>query len=228
MRSSKADKLSELLKIQLKLDKPHWSNYSRNQLEAIGVQFTRLLCDKECFDNLLRLNQLEFFEIFIPELADLKGIPQHKQESKDAFYHSILVASKINYTPMLRWAGLLHDIGKANYTRGPKGELDFRGHEFHGSKLARGILKRMKIKQVGDICRLVQFHTHPLDYQRQPNWRTETIVKFADKYEHLAISLIDLAIADKIASSNNGNYLEPLYELRVMIEDITNDKKRVY
>jgi len=224
---AKKDRVQEGLELPFKCSKEHWSNYSKPQLVEIGSKITGVLMGPNCKASLLRLDQLGLFNIFIPELTALKKIPQNKQNSKDAFTHSLIVADQIKADPMLKWAALLHDIGKAHYRTNPNGGFDFRGHEFNGAKLAKGILKRMKVSHSGDIYKLVQFHTHPLDYQRQPNWKMTTVNKFVEKYEHLSQPLVDLAIADKIASSNKADYLEELYKLKQMIEEIQYEPKRV-
>jgi poly(A) polymerase len=201
-------------------NKDHWSEYSKEDLEALGASLQEIMLAPNCKETLFHLDNARFFNTMIPELSELRQVPQHKQHSKDAFHHSVLVATYVPDHPVLKWAALFHDIGKIHYRTNSDGSLNFLGHESYGAKLAKGIFKRMKIKQAGDICRLIQFHSHPLDYQRQPNWRNETVKRFVDKYEHLSGFLIDLAIADKIASSGQSDYLEPLYTLRHMVAEI--------
>jgi putative nucleotidyltransferase with HDIG domain len=214
--------LSSLTFLDLKR-RDHWSKYTRDELETIGGKLQEILLAPNCKELLFNLDNCGFFDAIIPELADLKKVPQHKQNSRNALHHSVLVVQNVPDNPVLKWAALLHDIGKIYYKVNSDGTLNFRNHEFTGAKLSKGILKRMKIKNSGDICRLVQFHSHPLDYQRQPNWRNDTVRKFVDKYNHLASLLVDLAISDKIASSGKSEYLEPLYALRHMIGEISYD-----
>jgi hypothetical protein len=78
----------------------------------------------------------------------------------------------------------------------------------------------MSIPNKGDICHLVRYHSHPLDYQRQPNWKMSTVKRFCETHGALSAMLVDLAIADKISSSSNSEYLEELYKLRKMVEEI--------
>jgi len=224
---AKKGKIQTVLNLQFQCEKEHWSNYGKDQLIKIGEKFTGILLQENSYHDLDVLDQIGFFPIFIPELNALKNIPQTKQNSKDAFHHSLTAVQHVIPSQTLKWAALLHDIGKAHFRTTAKGEFDFRGHEFNGAKLAKGILRRMDIRGSADIYKLIQFHTHPLDYQRQPNWKLETVKNFIHKYEHLAKPLIDLAIADKISSSSKSEYLEELYKLKNIVDEISYDKKTI-
>ena len=215
-------KIEDILQIQFvgrSLQK-HWSKYNRSELRSMGEALERVLLDNRCSELLFMLDQHHFFDIFIPELAALKKVPQHKHNSSNALHHSILVAKNVQDVPILKWAALLHDIGKAKYKTDASGKMYFRNHEYNGSLDARGLLKRMSVSNKGDICRLIRYHSHPLDYQRQPNWKMSTVKRFCDKHEHLSTMLVDLAIADKISSASKSEYLEDLYKLRKMVEEI--------
>src|SRR3989304_5819403 len=112
---AKRDKIQETLNLPFRCEKDHWSNYKKDQLILIGNIFTDILLRENPYINLLNLNQLGFFQIFIPELHSLKSIPQTKQNSKDAFHHSITAVQHVAKNHILRWAILLHDIGKSHY-----------------------------------------------------------------------------------------------------------------
>jgi poly(A) polymerase len=207
---------------QISLDKDHWSRYTRKELKAVGKQLEEVLIGSDPKQTLFELDSKGFFQIFIPELHKLKSVPQHKQNSQDAFHHSILVVHHASSDRIVKWAALLHDVGKSNYKVNFDGSLQFRHHEYEGSVIARDILGRFKISKPGEICKLVRYHSHPLDYQRQPNWKIATVKNFCEKYQELAPHLVDLAIADKISSSSNSLYLEELYKLKIMVEEIQN------
>lgn len=186
----------------------------------IGAYLESVLLSNTCKHDLFVLEQQNFFKNHIPEFQKLKSVPQNKQNSSNALHHSILVASNVQNIPELKWASLLHDIGKIQYKMKIDGSYEFNNHEYIGATISKQILRRFKIHKAGDICHLIRYHSHPLDYQRQPNWKLSTIKNFYAKHGHLSFWLIDLAIADKISSSGQSFYLEPLYKLKTTLQEI--------
>ena len=80
----------------------------------------------------------------IPELEPTRGFDQHSPyHAFDVFTHIAYVTAATPPEPALRWAGLLHDIGKVNtFTTDETGRGHFYGHARVGAELADGILRR--------------------------------------------------------------------------------------
>lgn len=82
----------------------------------------------------------------IPELTDCVGFQQHNPHHKyDVFTHTGKVLSALEPDPALRWAALLHDVGKPRtFTRDEKGIGHFYGHAQVSGDIADEVLHRLK------------------------------------------------------------------------------------
>ena len=82
----------------------------------------------------------------IPELGPMIGFDQRSpHHAYDVFTHTACVVEAVPGELPLRWAALLHDVGKVPaFTQDPTGRGHFYGHAGIGGEMADGILRRLK------------------------------------------------------------------------------------
>lgn len=107
----------------------------------------------------------------VPAIAPMLGFEQHSpHHAWDVFTHTAHVVENVPRELSLRWAALLHDVGKpACFTRDETGRGHFKGHAAVSQQIAEDALRQLKAptKLREEVCLLIGLHMTPLEADKK-------------------------------------------------------------
>lgn len=167
-------------------------------VERIQVELTKMLCGKGIAEILREFSDV--IGVVIPEIIPMFGFEQHNpHHDKDIWNHTIAVVDHIPPEPVLRWAALLHDIGKPScFSLDDTGVGHFYGYATHSTALTEKILHRLRFDNASksQIKTLVRCHDMPLTPERK------LVKRLLSKHgEETTRQLIQLHKADTLGQS---------------------------
>lgn len=140
---------------------------ARISAERVAAELDKLVLGDDPVAGIDLLVHSGMGEVVLPEIGGMQmAIDEHHQH-KDVYQHSLTVLRQAIALEddgpdlVLRWAALLHDIGKpATRRHEPNGGVSFHHHEVVGAKMVRKRLRALKYSKqmVDDVSQLVYLH----------------------------------------------------------------------
>jgi poly(A) polymerase len=151
--------------------------------ERIAEELNKIMLSYKPSEGWDLLDKTGLLPLIFPELAALKGVEvKEGRGHKDVFYHTLkvldnvaelqrendrMVNEKMVNSLWLRWAALLHDIGKPRSKAwDPQAGWTFRNHNYIGAKMVPGIFARMKLplnEKMEYVRKMVDLHMRPIN-----------------------------------------------------------------
>lgn len=192
--------------------------------ERIKDELIKILSSDNFYAGMMMLYKLKLLQYIIPELLQGENMKQNHHHIYTVFKHSVL---SLKFCPnkdwRVRFAALLHDIGKPKTRNFKNGVATFYNHEYAGERMTRKIMKRLKFSAVDmeKTAILVRNHMFYYDVGEVTASSVRRLIKKVGK-ENLK-DLIDMRIADRLGSGTPKAKPYKLRHLEYMFERVQND-----
>jgi len=143
--------------------------------ERITTEFNKILLSNKPSVGLDLLYRLRLLHFIFPQMVDLAGAEYiDGMGHKDNFYHTLQVVDNISRHTndlWLRWAALLHDIGKPATKKFEEGHgWTFHGHEVVGGRMVPKMFTKFKLpqhEQMRFVRKMVELHLRPISLTKE-------------------------------------------------------------
>jgi tRNA nucleotidyltransferase (CCA-adding enzyme) len=187
-------------------------------LERVKDELDRLMAAARPSIGFELLAESGLLELWMPELAEGVGVPQNRYHAYDVFRHGLRACDAAPVEkPRVRWAALLHDVGKprTRVDRGP--DSTFYNHQFVGAEMADALLGRLCFPTAEREAIVHLVREHMFDFR--PQWSDAALRRWLRRVGEGAVAdLFDLRIADALARAPEAVFPAYLEQMRERVE----------
>ncbi len=175
LRMMRAIRFATQLNFEIEVDSLEAISRNKDRIniisgERIVDELNKILSTEKPSIGFLLLYKTGLLDIILPELTALNNVEEIEGHThKNNFYHTLEVVDNIcpnTDDVWLRWAALLHDIGKAPTKKFSKKQgWTFHGHEFLGGKMAKKIFQRLHMplnNKLKFVQKMVMMSSRPI------------------------------------------------------------------
>ncbi len=188
--------------------------------ERVGQELDRMMRAPRPSVGFELLRESDLLALWLPELARCAGVPQNRWHAFDVYQHSLRVCDAAPpEKPRVRWAALLHDIGKPDTRVERDGEGTFYQHQVVGAELADRALRRLRhpASEREAIVHLVREHM----FEFRSAWSDAALRRWLRRVGIDAVAdLFDLRIADALGKTEHAVFPADLERMRARIEQL--------
>lgn len=180
--------------------------------ERLRQELERLLLGPQPARGLELMRRTGQLAVVLPELAACVGVRQNRYHAHDVYHHTLRCVAAAPADPALRWAALLHDVGKPPTKVRRRGRVHFYGHEQESLRLAESVLQRLRFSHELQERVLHLVAHHLIGYTS--GWSDAAVRRFIRRLgeEHVE-SMLTFARADALARGRGSAAVAPIEEL---------------
>jgi poly(A) polymerase len=210
-----------------------WKSASARLLSDLRARLDRVMMGQDPEAGLEALLACGALDVLLPEVKNLVGFGDGEWRHKDVWKHTKQVVRQAVPRLEVRWAALLHDVGKVK-TRSisPSGEVHFFGHAEVGARMFDRMTRRLPLFAGQDALessvRFLILH-HLRANQYEGDWTDSAVRRFAREMGGHLDDLLCLSRADITTKrpEKKKRGLEQISELASRIRTLAEEDARV-